>query len=131
MAEVPVESADLMEWLKTTDAKLTFVGKPIPGINAPEGLVSRAALDTTVVYCNTSYSTGACGGVCTVYVGGGGPLCFYAPGTNCIYASKDINFCTGSTCEAGCEQFSACEKHLGRGFCDTPGTNSIFVGETD
>ena len=81
---------EMVNWLKTTDATLTFVGNPIPGINAPEGLVSREALDTTVTYCNRRIN-GVCGGDCTVYTGSA--KCLKAKGTVCLAATNNVGFC--------------------------------------
>lgn len=92
-ADVPVTvltQDEMINWLKTTDATLTFIGNPIPGVNAPEGLVSREALDTTVTYCNKRVNS-VCGGDCTVYTGG--PTCLNAPDTTCLAATHDVGFC--------------------------------------
>lgn len=81
---------EMMNWLKTTDATLTFIGNPIPGVNAPEGLVSREALSTMVTYCNRR-NNGVCGGSCTVY--NGGAKCLNAPDTVCLAATNNVAFC--------------------------------------
>ena len=81
---------EMINWLKTTNAELTFVGNPIPGVNAPEGLVSREALDTTVTYCSQRIDS-VCGGACTVYTGGA--TCLNAPDTNCLAATNNVGFC--------------------------------------
>lgn len=84
---------EMINWLKTTDAKLTFVGEPIPGINSPAGLVSREALSTTVTYCSQRIDS-VCGGACTVYTGGA--TCLDAPNTNCLAATNNVGFCSSS-----------------------------------
>ena len=95
-AEVPVELMsrdDMINWLRTTDADLTFVGEPIPGVNAPEGLSSRDAQTTMVTYC-TKRNDNVCGGSCSVY--NGGPTCIDASGTSCLKATSNVGFCDRS-----------------------------------
>lgn len=95
-AGVPVKLVsrdEMTNWLKTTDANLTFVGEPIPGVNAPEGLTSRDAQNTMVTYCTTR-NDNVCGGTCAVY--NGGPTCINAPGTSCISATNNVGFCDRS-----------------------------------
>ena len=82
-----------LQWLKTTDANLTFIGDPIPGFNAPEDLTTRAAQSTKVTYCSSRINN-ICGGSCTVY--NGGPACLDAPATVCLYAPHDVGFCDRS-----------------------------------
>ncbi|KAI5830641.1 hypothetical protein K523DRAFT_351460 [Schizophyllum commune Tattone D] len=120
-----VSEAELMHWLKTTDAELTFVGEPIPGINAPEGLASRAAETTKVIYCSTR-SLNVCGGRCTVY--NGGPACLNAPNTNCLSATHNVAFCGAKGCNYPCTEYAHCESPMDNGFCFTPYTNAILVG---
>ncbi|EPT00543.1 hypothetical protein FOMPIDRAFT_1122259, partial [Fomitopsis schrenkii] len=120
-----VSRDDMMNWLRTTDANLTFVGEPIPGVNAPEGLASRDAQNTMVTYCTTR-NDDVCGGTCAVY--NGGPTCLSAPGTNCLSATNNVGFCDRSGCGHSCNQLSSCGTHLDSGFCYTPGTRSILVG---
>ncbi|KAL1747379.1 hypothetical protein HDZ31DRAFT_80496 [Schizophyllum fasciatum] len=119
--------SEMVQWLKTTDAELTFIGEPIPGVNAPEepDLARRAPLNTIVTYCNTRVNN-VCGGACTVY--NGLAKCLYAPGTNCLHATHNVGFCSGSGCGGGCNQLSTCGTRLDAGYCWTPGTNSIVVG---
>ena len=88
-----VSEEEMIHWIKTTDAKLTFVGDPIPGINGPVGLVSREALSTTVTYCSQRVDD-VCGGACTVYTGGA--ACLDAPDTNCLSATNNVGFCSSS-----------------------------------
>ncbi|KAL1658525.1 hypothetical protein GGF50DRAFT_131653 [Schizophyllum commune] len=93
--------AQLLHWLKTTDANLTFTGDPIPGITGPEGLTPpghegltpRGALATTVVYCSVAT-----------------PATARAP------------------CDCPCNLYSHCGTRMDGGFCWTPGTNAIYVG---
>ncbi|KAL1690658.1 hypothetical protein GGG16DRAFT_113827 [Schizophyllum commune] len=120
-----VSDAELVRWLKTTDAELTFIGAPIAGFNAPEGLSARSAKGTTVVYCNRRTGN-VCGGACTVY--NGGPKCLDAPGTNCLSANHDVGFCNRSGCGHTCNTFSGCGERMDSNFCYTPGTASILVG---
>ncbi|KAI5831844.1 hypothetical protein K523DRAFT_345779 [Schizophyllum commune Tattone D] len=117
----------MLHWLQTSDAELTFIGEPIPGVNAPEdhALDRRAALNTVVTYCNKRVND-VCGGACTVY--NGQAKCLYAPGTNCLAATNNVGFCAGGSCGGGCNQLSTCGTRLGNGYCWTPGTNSIVVG---
>ncbi|EPT02367.1 hypothetical protein FOMPIDRAFT_1029397 [Fomitopsis schrenkii] len=115
----------MINWLKTTDAELTFIGNPIPGVNAPEGLTSREALDTTVTYCNRRIDN-VCGGACTVYTGGA--TCLNAPDTACLAATHNVGFCDRAKCTHSCNQLSTCGTHLDNGYCYTPGTRSILVG---
>ena len=134
---------EMINWLKTTNAKLTFVGEPIPGVNAPAGLVSREALHTTVTYCSQRVDK-ICGGACSVYTGGA--TCLDAPDTNCLAATKNVGFCSSPGCvrhvreEHGnidhiacrcvgeCNQLKKCKTHLDKGYCYTPDTVSILVG---
>lgn len=82
---------EMINWLKTMDATdLTFIGNPIPGLNAPEGLASREALNTMVTYCSNRAGN-VCGAPCTVY--NGGSTCLNAPGTNCLAATNNVGFC--------------------------------------
>ncbi|KAI0760089.1 hypothetical protein C8Q74DRAFT_201664 [Fomes fomentarius] len=109
---------DILHWIKTTDAELTFVGPPI------SPLTPRAAQTTVVVYC-TKRSQNVCGGSCTVY--NGGATCLSAPGTNCMSATRNVGFCTKGECGGTCNQFSPCGTLLDNNFCYTPGTKSIVV----
>ncbi|TRM60421.1 hypothetical protein BD626DRAFT_549727 [Schizophyllum amplum] len=124
-----LSEAEMIHWLQTTDAELTFIGEPIPGVNVPAlddaDLARRAALSTTVVYCNRRVN-GVCGGACTTY--NGGAKCLNAPDTQCLHATHNVGFCAGKGCGGGCNQFSSCGTKLDGGFCYTPGTNSIVVG---
>ncbi|KAF8816741.1 hypothetical protein BYT27DRAFT_7127306 [Phlegmacium glaucopus] len=104
------------DWLAHTDAKLTFIGKPIS---------KRNALDTMVTYCNRR-TDGVCGGDCTVY--NGGPKCLNAPDTQCLSATGNVGFCDRGGCGGSCNQFSTCGTRLDNNFCWTPGTASILVG---
>ena len=87
--------AQLLHWLKTTSANLTFTGDPIPGITGPEGLTPRGALATTVVYCSVRNGN-TCEGPCTVY--NGDPECLHAPNTNCLFATGEVTFCAPDKC---------------------------------
>ncbi|KDR70657.1 hypothetical protein GALMADRAFT_282130 [Galerina marginata CBS 339.88] len=105
-------------WLATTDANITYIGKPV------NPLTPRSALATMVTYCsNRSFSI--CGGPCTVY--NGGATCLHAPNTNCLAATHNIAFCSGDNCDGGCNPLATCGVKLDNGFCYTPGTNSIIV----
>ncbi|KAI5830640.1 hypothetical protein K523DRAFT_327599 [Schizophyllum commune Tattone D] len=141
--------AQLLHWLKTTDANLTFIGDPIPGIIGPEGLTPpgpegltppgyegltppshegltpRGALATTVVYCSVRNGN-TCDGPCTVH--NGDPECLYAPNTNCLFATGEVTFCAPSKCDCPCNLYSHCGTRMDNGFCWTPGTNAIYVG---
>ena len=95
-SEVPAQLMsrdDMMNWLRTTDADLTFVGEPIPGVNAPEGLTSRDAQNTIATYC-TKRNDNVCGGSCSVY--NGGATCIDAAGTSCLKATNNVGFCDRS-----------------------------------
>ena len=107
-----------MHWIATTDAELTFVGEPI------NPLTPRSAQITTVTYCNKRIND-VCGGSCTVY--SGGAACLDAPGTNCLSATNNVGFCDRGGCGHSCNQLSTCGTHLEKGFCFTPGTQSILV----
>lgn len=113
-----VSHEEMLNWIKTTDAKLTFVGKPI------NPLTARDAQSTIVTYCNTR-SFDVCGGICTVY--NGGAKCLAAPGTQCLSATKPVSFCADSRCSGPCNPSSNCGTPLANGFCYTPNTNSILV----
>ncbi|KAL1747106.1 hypothetical protein HDZ31DRAFT_80688 [Schizophyllum fasciatum] len=118
-----LSDAEFVEWLKTTDANLTFIGDPIPGYNAPEGLVSRAAQATWVSYCSKRIGN-ICGGDCTVY--NGGPRCLNAPDTVCLAANHDVGFCDRAGCGHSCNSYNSCGTRLDGGYCYTPGTKSIL-----
>ena len=107
-----------MHWLATTDAELTFVGKPI------NGSVPRAAQDVTVTYC-TKRTQNVCGGQCTVY--NGPATCLNTPGVACLSASANVGFCDKGGCSGSCNQLASCGTRIDDGFCATPGTKSIIV----
>lgn len=113
-----ISHEQMMHWLATTDAELTFDGEPI------NPLTARSALNTMVTYCNTRQKN-VCGGRCTVY--NGGAKCLNAPGTNCLAATHNVAFCNKSGCSGDCNQLSSCGTRLDDGFCYTPGTESILV----
>ena len=108
----------MMNWLATTDAKLTYVGKPV------NPLASRAAQDIMVTYCD-SRSANVCGGTCVVY--NGGATCIEASGTECLSATGNVGFCDRGGCGGSCNQLSTCGTRLDNDFCATPGTASINV----
>ncbi|KAI0628553.1 hypothetical protein C8Q77DRAFT_352781 [Trametes polyzona] len=113
-----VSHDQMMHWLATTDAELTFVGEPI------NPLAGRAAQNTIVTYCSKR-TQGVCGGPCTVY--NGGATCLSAPNTNCLSATHNVGFCDKGGCSGSCNQLSTCGTRLDNGFCFTPGTKSIIV----
>ncbi|KAL1687757.1 hypothetical protein GGG16DRAFT_127702 [Schizophyllum commune] len=117
--------AALLHWLKTTDANLTFIGDPIPGITAPEGLTPRNAQATRVVFCSVRNGN-SCGGACSVYTGDG--VCLLAPDTNCLSATGEVTFCAPNGCSCPCNLYSHCGTRMDNGFCWTPGTNAIYMG---
>ena len=109
-------------WLATTDADVTFHGKPIGDL---ADFSKRNALDTMVTYC-TKKIDDLCGGSCSVY--NGGATCIAASGTNCLSATNNVGFCDRGNCGGSCNQFSSCGTRLENNFCYTPGTASILVG---
>ena len=109
---------EMLNWLATTDAELTFVGAPI------NPLAPRSAQTTIVTYCTTR-ADNVCGGSCSVY--NGGAACLDAPGTNCLAATNNVGFCDRAGCGHSCNQLSTCGTRLDNGFCYTPGTQSILV----
>ncbi|THH33243.1 hypothetical protein EUX98_g968 [Antrodiella citrinella] len=112
---VPQTHAELLNWLATTDAQVTFVGK---------FAAELTPLDITVTYCNRR-TNNLCGGDCTVYVGG--QKCLNAPDTQCLGANHDVSFCDRAGCGHSCNALSSCGTRLDNGFCFTPGTASINV----
>ncbi|KAG6818222.1 hypothetical protein H0H93_015269 [Arthromyces matolae] len=116
--------AEFNNWLATTDADITFVGEPIDKARGVT-LESRSALNTIVTYCSTR-SGSICGGTCTVY--NGGATCLAAPGTNCLSATHNVAFCDRGGCGGSCNNFANCGTRLDNGYCWTPGTSSINVG---
>ncbi|KAI0739158.1 hypothetical protein C8Q80DRAFT_1204519 [Daedaleopsis nitida] len=116
-----VSQEEMMHWLATTDAELTFLGEPI------NPLAPRAAQNTMVTYCNRRV-VNVCGGACTFY--NGNAKCLSAPGTACLAATTNVGFCDRSGCGHSCNQLSTCGTRLDNGFCYTPGTASILVPAT-
>ncbi|TFK84436.1 hypothetical protein K466DRAFT_602012, partial [Polyporus arcularius HHB13444] len=57
-----ISTDEFLKWLDTTDAEITYIGKPI------NGSVPRAAQNVMVTYCS-SRTQNVCGGTCTVYNG--------------------------------------------------------------
>ncbi|RPD58882.1 hypothetical protein L226DRAFT_575337 [Lentinus tigrinus ALCF2SS1-7] len=113
-----VSTDEFLKWLDTTDADITYIGKPI------NGSVPRAAQDVMVTYCNKR-TQNVCGGTCTVY--NGPAACLAAGGTACLSATANVGFCDRGGCGGSCNQLSTCGTHLDNGFCFTPGTASIIV----
>ena len=109
-------------WLATTDADVTFHGKPLGDLS---DISKRNALDTMVTYCNKRIDD-LCGGTCHVY--NGGATCIAASGTACLSATNNVGFCDRGSCGGSCNQFSSCGTRLQNNFCATPGTASILVG---
>ncbi|KAG9223771.1 hypothetical protein CCMSSC00406_0004888 [Pleurotus cornucopiae] len=68
--------AEFDNWLRTTDANLTFIG------SARQAPVGRNVPATRVVYCNRR---SVCGGECTVYEGGS--ACLNALHISCLSAT--------------------------------------------
>ncbi|KAJ7819228.1 hypothetical protein B0H13DRAFT_2378495 [Mycena leptocephala] len=114
-----VTGDQLMDWLATTDANLTFVGPPA----GTRDLGTRQTT-TMVTYC-TKRIDDICGGTCQVY--NGGTQCIHAPGTSCIAATSNVGFCDKGGCGGSCNELSSCGTPMANGFCDTPGTASILV----
>ncbi len=113
-----VSHEQMMHWIATTDAELTFVGKPI------NPLTPRSTQTTTVTYCSSRIDN-VCGGACTVYTGGS--TCLNAPNTNCLAATNNVAFCSSGGCSGACNQLSTCGTRLDNGFCVTLSTQSILV----
>ncbi|KAI0716409.1 hypothetical protein C8Q76DRAFT_855926 [Earliella scabrosa] len=109
---------EMMNWLATTDADLTFIGDPI------NPLAPRAPRITILTYCNLRVQ-GVCGGSCQVYTGG--PVCLAAPGTSCLGATTNVGYCTTAGCVGTCNELASCGIQMDNGFCATPGTVSILV----
>ncbi|KAF8551781.1 hypothetical protein OG21DRAFT_1512311 [Imleria badia] len=109
---------EMAYWIAHTDAQLTFIGDSI------NPLSSRSAETTTVTYCSSRIDN-VCGGRCTVYTGGA--ACLNAPDTNCLAATNNVGFCSGTGCRNPCNQLSTCGVRLDYGYCYTPGTVSIAV----
>ncbi|KXN83100.1 hypothetical protein AN958_01851 [Leucoagaricus sp. SymC.cos] len=111
---------DMMNWLETTDANLTYVGEPTYN-QLPPG----SAQETTVVFCNRLVGND-CGGNCTVVTGKA--TCLPAPGTKCLAATQNVGFCDRGGCGHSCHQLSNCGTYLNNGeFCSAPGTESIVL----
>ncbi|KAL0564851.1 hypothetical protein V5O48_017187 [Marasmius crinis-equi] len=109
-----VSKQDMLDWIATTEANVTFIGNPI----------AKRADGTTVVYC-TKRTNNVCGGDCTVFTGSA--KCLDTDGTNCISATTNVGFCDKGGCGGSCNQFSSCGTKLDNNFCATPGTKSINV----
>ncbi|GJE96908.1 hypothetical protein PsYK624_131160 [Phanerochaete sordida] len=113
-----VSHEQMMHWIATTSAELTFIGEPL------NPLAPRSAQQTSVTYCSER-SGSFCGGSCTVY--NGGPTCLNAPDTSCLAASNNVVFCSSPGCGGACNQLASCGTRLANGFCFTPDTKSILV----
>ena len=109
-------------WLATTDSEVTFHGKPLGDL---ADLSKRNALNTIITFCSNRVGD-FCEGPCSVF--NGGDTCLEAPGTNCLNATNNVAFCNQAGCTGSCNQFSSCGTRLQNGFCFTPGTESISVG---
>ncbi|KAL1658211.1 hypothetical protein GGF50DRAFT_67701 [Schizophyllum commune] len=120
-----VSDEDFLQWLKTTDASLTFIGDPILGFTSSEGLTPREKSSMKVTYCSSCINN-ICGGSCTVY--NGGPVCLDAPATVCLYAIHDVGLYDRAGCTLSCNSFDSCGTRLDDGFCHAPETSSILVG---
>ena len=113
-----VSHEQMMHWIATTDAELTFTGKPI------NPLLPRSDQDTIVTYC-TKRTAEVCGGTCRVY--NGGATCIAAAGTQCLFATRNVGFCDRVGCQGNCTSLINCIVQLDEGFCYTPNTQSISV----
>ncbi|KZV93984.1 hypothetical protein EXIGLDRAFT_835300 [Exidia glandulosa HHB12029] len=120
VVDIMTES-EMLTWLSTTSATLTFIGEPIP---KAANLNARVGGNVMVVYCS-SRTNNVCGGACTVY--NGGATCLNAPDTVCLSATANVGFCDRGGCGGSCNQFSSCGTRLDNNFCYTPGTKSIIV----
>ncbi|EJD40301.1 hypothetical protein AURDEDRAFT_35236, partial [Auricularia subglabra TFB-10046 SS5] len=79
-----MSESQLLTWLSTTNAEVTYIGAPVLSSRQLGGNV-------TVVYCSTR-TQGVCGGPCTVRTVGA--VCLPAPGTNCLRATANVGFCS-------------------------------------
>ena len=113
---------EMAEWLSNYGGEITYVGfKNISDLfGRSDGLI-------TVAYCSNRVAS-LCSGPCTVSTGNG--ICINAPDTNCLVATTDVAFCSNAGCGGGCNVLSECGVKLDRGFCYTPGTNSIGLPVT-
>ncbi|KAH7103665.1 hypothetical protein BKA62DRAFT_768605 [Auriculariales sp. MPI-PUGE-AT-0066] len=109
---------EFLEWVRTTDSELTFIGEPIAAS------LAKRQETVQVVYCSLRLGD-VCGGPCTVY--NGGAICLDAPDTNCLRATSNVAFCSSSGCGGDCNQLETCGTRLNNGFCWTPDTASIAV----
>ena len=116
-----ISDSELLTWLSTTDAKVTFIGKPVIGLTKDK----RDSADIQVIYCSSRIGN-TCGGACTVY-DGAGETCLSAPGTECLRTTGNVEACSNAGCLAPCIEFIDCEEFLDDGFCSTPNTTSINV----
>ncbi|TFK71107.1 hypothetical protein BDN72DRAFT_895953 [Pluteus cervinus] len=116
----------ILTWITTTDANLTFIDDPPFAIKPfPKRQEEEVAL-AVVILCTEQVNDG-CSGDCTIHTAGGGFSggCASVPGTNCILATTDLQFCTGTACTGTCNSLADCGDILSDGFCATPGTNTI------
>ncbi|KAI4527454.1 hypothetical protein GGG16DRAFT_94501, partial [Schizophyllum commune] len=120
---------EMLHWLQTSDAELTFIGEPIPGVNAPEdhALDRRAALNTVVTYCNKRVND-VCGGACTVY--NGQAKCLYAPGTNCLAATNNVGFCANEAAEVAAISCRPVERDWATDIAGRLGRTRSLLGTT-
>ena len=110
----------MLYWIATTDAELTFIGTPI------NPLAPRSARTTMLSFCsNVNATTNTCVGPCSVYTGG--PQCLNATGTSCLAATANVGFCDTVGCVNHCHDLANCGTLLGDQFCYTPGTEAILV----
>ncbi|KAF9554392.1 hypothetical protein CPC08DRAFT_766741 [Agrocybe pediades] len=117
-----VSKEEIMKFITTTNAELTFTGKPINFKAAKPD----AALDSTVVvYCSSIVENSECGGRCSVY--NGDSTCLSTPDTQCVYASANVALCNGGRCSGSCIDTASCRTFTNNGFCYSPGTESIQI----
>jgi len=112
---------EIFNWISTTDANLTFVGK---------SLTEVTPLDTIIISCTDFIFRRYCGGQCIVHIRMETAACIPLTSTAaCLRATPDllVASCTSRNC-ADCIPLATCGVRLEEGYCFAPNTHSIRIG---
>ncbi|KAH9925183.1 uncharacterized protein B0H18DRAFT_389947 [Fomitopsis serialis] len=130
-----VPSPEVTTQLFTQEEMIAWLKRPTPSspssatlsqVSMRPKVLPRAPRTTRWSRTATAALQNVCGGSCTVY--NGSAKCLNAPDTQCLAATNNVGFCDKGGCGGSCNQLSTCGTHLDNGYCYTPGTKSINVG---